>query len=943
MNYNEFIYRFRWNNYIYLLFLIPLFLSQNTKVKLFIEPYITIIYTGNGLLSTINELSSIKPSRIYFTETGQIINAEGDDYKININNNIQENNITLEFKATDKKLDFLFKGLNNIKKVDLSHFKVKVEDTSYMFCECYILEDIIFGNFDTSLVTNMTGMFKNTQTIKSIDLSGFNTKNVLDMNNMFSNCNALKYLNIKNFDFSKITNKDNINQILFQCNNLIYLNIQSLKISNEYYDEIFKNVNNNLIYCLNEQESSELLNYLENSNKNYIINCSYLTQDKSVKVLITIMDTYFNSKPLTDINDYSTIPKIVEKSNSINYLNCSSEDLLKRKCGNTKMTIENKDYIINNLVNDIINGTLNPLIDDIINGNKDDYITVEDDVIFQLTTTENQEVNEYDNISSINIGKCEDILKGAYDIDKNLPLIILKIDYFMEEFKIPVIGYEVFHPINKTKLNLKLCENETVDYNIPVDINEKELDKYNASSDYYNDDCSIYTTDDGTDIIILDRKKEYNENNMFLCENNCTYTNYNITSKKSVCMCKVKTKIYSISEIINNKNSISQSFNLTDNSTSSINLSLMKCIDTLFSKYGLLKNLENYIIIIMTMLYIGSSVLYYNVGSTLLENDIKEILDGVYENEKSTKKSHINQTGKRKTTKKKSNKSKKENMANPRKKMKISTNKSNSSNKNKNLIEYNKTIQMMNSTKDINIVNIKNTPDLKNNLNFNDFEINTLPYIEALVYDKRDLLHIYFSIIKRNHPIFFSFIPTQDYNTMIIKIDLFILKFAICSAINALFFTEKVIHRIYADKGSYNLGFYLPKIILSFLFTHIIIIVLKYIFLSERNILNIKNKKKYDEAYDEADKARRCLIIKYILFYVIGSLFLILFWYYLSSFCAVYQNTQIFLVINTFISLGISFLFPFIMNIVPSILRYISLKNSNNECIYKISKIIQLV
>ena len=88
MNYNEFIYRFRWNNYIYLLFLIPLFLSQNTKVELFIEPYITIIYTGNGLLSTINELSSIKPSRIYFTETGQIINAEGDDYKIYINNNI---------------------------------------------------------------------------------------------------------------------------------------------------------------------------------------------------------------------------------------------------------------------------------------------------------------------------------------------------------------------------------------------------------------------------------------------------------------------------------------------------------------------------------------------------------------------------------------------------------------------------------------------------------------------------------------------------------------------------------------------------------------------------------------------------------------------------------------------------------------------------------------
>ena len=67
---------------------------------------------------------------------------------------------------------------------------------------------------------------------------------------------------------------------------------------------------------------------------------------------------------------------------------------------------------------------------------------------------------------------------------------------------------------------------------------------------------------------------------------------------------------------------------------------------------------------------------------------------------------------------------------------------------------------------------------------------------------------------------------------MIIKLDIFVLKFGICSAINALFFTEATIHKIYKDKGSYKLGFYLPKIILSFLFTHIIIIIIKYIFLS---------------------------------------------------------------------------------------------------------------
>ena len=87
---------------------------------------------------------------------------------------------------------------------------------------------------------------------------------------------------------------------------------------------------------------------------------------------------------------------------------------------------------------------------------------------------------------------------------------------------------------------------------------------------------------------------------------------------------------------------------------------------------------------------------------------------------------------------------------------------------------------------------------------------------------------------------------------MIIKLDIFILKFCICSAINALFFTDSTIHKIYADKGSYKLGYYLPKIFLSFIFTHIIIIIIKYFFLSEGNILKIKKKQSYNEASEEA-------------------------------------------------------------------------------------------
>ena len=135
----------------------------------------------------------------------------------------------------------------------------------------------------------------------------------------------------------------------------------------------------------------------------------------------------------------------------------------------------------------------------------------------------------------------------------------------------------------------------------------------------------------------------------------------------------------------------------------------------------------------------------------------------------------------------------------------------------------------------------------------------------------------------------------------------------------------------------------MPQTILAFIIGHIIVIILKYIFLSERNIMEIKKLEIKNNASDLVDKVKRCLIIKYIIFYVAGSLFLILFWYYLSSFGAVYQNSQVFLIINTFLSSFISIIYPFFINVFPAVIRVFSLGNKNREIFYKISKIIQII
>ena len=180
---------------------------------------------------------------------------------------------------------------------------------------------------------------------------------------------------------------------------------------------------------------------------------------------------------------------------------------------------------------------------------------------------------------------------------------------------------------------------------------------------------------------------------------------------------------------------------------------------------------------------------------------------------------------------------------------------------------------------------------------------------------------------------------------MIVKVNIFFLTFAIYYAVNAIFFNESTIHKIYEDGGSYNIIYLLPQIIYSFIISYIFSTVIRHVFVSERNIAEIKNQKTLNDSKDKVDNVKKCIIIKYIIFYVAGIVFLFFFWYYLSSFGAVYRNTQVILIKNTFISFAISLVFPFGINILPSIFRNISLKdaNSNREFMFKISAFLKYI
>ena len=212
---------------------------------------------------------------------------------------------------------------------------------------------------------------------------------------------------------------------------------------------------------------------------------------------------------------------------------------------------------------------------------------------------------------------------------------------------------------------------------------------------------------------------------------------------------------------------------------------------------------------------------------------------------------------------------------------------------------------------------------------------------EALKYDKRNYAQYYWSLLRTKHLLFFAIIPSNDYNSTINKICLFLFSFALYYTINGLFFTDSTIHEIFEEDGKYNFIYQLPQIIYSSIISTFLFMIIKFLSLSEKDILQLKNDKYKKHLKTKMMILMKRLKIKFILFFIISLSFLILFWYYLSCFCAIYKNSQIHLLKDTLISFLLSLLYPFAIYLISGLFRIPSLKNKI-MCMYKISKIIQL-
>ena len=230
-------------------------------------------------------------------------------------------------------------------------------------------------------------------------------------------------------------------------------------------------------------------------------------------------------------------------------------------------------------------------------------------------------------------------------------------------------------------------------------------------------------------------------------------------------------------------------------------------------------------------------------------------------------------------------------------------------------------------------------------MDYNDEEINDLSYDLALENDKRSYWRFYVSLIKIKHEFIYTFFYNKDYNSKIIKIDLFVFGFALNYTVNGFFFNDDTMHNVYENKGLFDLSYQLPIIVYSSFISMFLGSLIQMLGLTSDAIMDLKKSEEIDNMNERNKKFIKTLEIKFILYFISTYILLIFFWYYISMFDAVYRNTQFLLLKDTFMGFALSLVTPFVLYLLPGLFRIPALvaPNKNRRWLYYFSKIFTIL
>ena len=887
----------------------------------------------------------------------------------------------------------MFGKCTHLSSLDLSNFNtLNVVKMPSMFDGCSQLEYLNLKNFIENITLDIENIFTNVPDNVVVCLNENSNKILNEIKT--KNCYSLNCSDSWKTKQKKIVNKPDVcldishNTIFYnyEYNGLYYENCSNGILYNQCYkdpkgyyldmnESIYKkcyyscekctikgnNITHNCLEC-NNNYPLEIKNYLNYSN--CFQNCSYYYY----------FDEY-NNFHCTINNSCPKEFKILDGIECKKAIKIPNMEKNLKNCLKNKKTKEMEIICYDKILKDIEDIYTSKKYDtsNLDNGN-DEIIKIEKIKVI-LTTTENQKKNINNDTTNIILGECENSLRRTYNLSNDEMLYIKILEISQKEMNIPKVEYDVYAKLNGknlTKLSLNSCQNDKISLLIPVN-SVDNIDKLDSKSGYYNDFCYTATSDSGTDITLKDRKNEYPSK--AVCQDGCDFVDYDYNIKKAKCSCKAKESSASFSDMKIDKIKLLGNFK---NIKNIVNLNILKCVKILFCKKGILKNVGFFIFVLFIIFHTIVIILFYLKKLDLLLNKIKEIIIAIKytmskkEGEKNKELKEIEQKEKKENdvrnlkivdnniifkakemdnVDKKLQQNKKGKKIIKRKRIKILQKDI------KNYINKNNTIKSdLNS--DIVIINIKKNEinllpedDIKKDkmealesiMGYNDDEMNDLSYDLALEKDKRSYCQFYISLIKTKHEFIYTFFYNKDYNSKIIKIDLFIFGFSLNYAVNALFFNDETMHNVYESKGLFDISYQLPIIVYSSFISMFLSVLMQKLGLSSDAIADFKQNEETNNINERGQKLIRKLKIKFIIYFILVYILLLLFWYYISMFDAVYRHTQFLLLKDTLIGFALSLFTPFILYLLPGFFRIPALSAPNRRCLYNFSKIFTIL
>ena len=593
--------------------------------------------------------------------------------------------------------------------------------------------------------------------------------------------------------------------------------------------------------------------------------------------------------------------------------------------------------------------------------------------------------------SRVDLGECIHLLKTQGIISSNESLIILQLDSPSSKKVSNEISFALYFS-NLTQIDISYCNNTKIKITSSVNtslINNFDkaksiydsngYDIFNINDAFYTDDCSSYTSENGTDLTLKDRRNIYFEEINF-CDDGCIYESYNFELNVVNCICE------NITNSINHTSfSLNTFFKKFINVFKESNIKLVKCYNSVFDIDKLRKNVGSYVMIglfgfelIILFLYCESGLISTNEIYEMLikEKDKKKNINSFNKNKELNR--SLNNTAISGTNNEILNLNEKSiikekikffnispfkqllpinknNLEVKQKKINEKEINENNNNKNtsKSIIIYPKKkyglTYIISPRKEMGII-IKDILKKKNNnfksfilqpkKNLDNFDkkikddiLNKLPYEQAIEKDKRSFSNYYLSEIKNSQSFIFTFISSDDGNNKFIKIILFIFNISMYICWNTLFFSDTSISYIYSQSGSYNYIYFLPKSIVSSILSGLINTIFK--------LLALNNSIKLKSSYHKYKKNLLVTQIKLGMFLLLQFFFLLFFWYFTTSFCAVYINSQKHLFKSCLLSLLFSMIFPFFFVIMITILRLVGIRKKS-KILYNISKFLSI-